>query len=281
MRNMGKREIEELLSAYIDGELSSRRRMEVRRLVENNADAAALLQFLEKQKELLNAMPTEAAPVGLANRVLLATEQDRTELQTPVAPAARPVLRLQKPAAPVEPIAVEPVELISIEPQAPAAAVVPIAIEPPMPAAAIEPIAAEPQITAVPVGPVAAAPPIGAVPVVSTTRRQMPATPVLSTDAPSDTASFEFTAVAREAGERQLLMRRVLTAAAMLFIPVVVLGLVVWGIVGPLNDPGGADKQQPVREPGDRGACCSGVFSAECIALSDDVAADADGELYS
>ena len=39
MRKNEQRKIEELLSAYIDGELSDRRRMEVRRLVENNAYA--------------------------------------------------------------------------------------------------------------------------------------------------------------------------------------------------------------------------------------------------
>jgi hypothetical protein len=144
MREIEKNEIEELLSAYLDETLSERQRTEVKRLVENNAEAAALLRFLEKQKQLLNAMPTASAPAGLAQRVLAAAAQKTVRPQLPVAAAVS-------------------------------------------------------------------------------------------------------TAAARSEGERQLFMRRLLTAAAMLFIPVVLLSLVVWTIVGPLSDRG--DDAMVVKPP--------------------------------
>jgi len=148
MREIEKNEVEELLSAYVDETLSERQRTEVRRLVENNAEAAALLRSLEKQKQLLNAMPTASAPAGLAQRVLAAAAQKTVRPQLPVAAAVS-------------------------------------------------------------------------------------------------------TAAARSKGERQLFMRRALTAAAMLFIPVVLLSLVVWTIVGPLSDRGDDGMVvKPPRTPG-------------------------------
>ncbi len=131
MRENERQKIEELLSAYLDDALTDRRRMEVRRLIENDAEAAALLSWLEKQKQLLNVMPTATAPAGLAGRVLAAAHS-----------------------------------------------------------------------VAVP-----------------------------QTIVPADIS----TAVQEYEGRRQLYVRRVLTAAALVFIPVVALSLVVWTIVGPFS----------------------------------------------
>jgi len=122
--------IEELLSAYLDDMLSNRRRTEVRRLVRNDPEAAAMLARLEKQTRLLNSMPIATAPAGTARSALAAAK-------------------------------------------------------------------AEAQMW----------------PAVS-----MP--------------------VSSREGQRQLYIRRVLTIAAMLFIPAVILGLVVWTIVGPPDGPG-------------------------------------------
>lgn len=268
MRKNEQRKIEELLSAYIDGELSDRRRMEVRRLVENNAYAAALLKSLQKQKELLNAMPTSPAPAGLTKRVLVVARrapEPRISAEpvptVPVEPAAQvveePAAVVQEPAPIVQepaPFVEEPAPVAELTVDEPAA-VVEIPLEEPVPvadtpmeeaaqvaetpveetapvaetsieeaASVVEPVVEEPLPVVQESEPAIAAAASAEAEVRAAVPPQIPIAPAVSS------------AALRYKGEQQLFMRRILTAAAMLFIPVVILGLVVWGIVGPLND---------------------------------------------
>lgn len=75
MSDEQKHDIDELLSCYIDGELSKRQITEIKRLIEHDEDAAKRLVQLRKQKELLNAMPVEAAPEGLLDDVMASLER--------------------------------------------------------------------------------------------------------------------------------------------------------------------------------------------------------------
>ncbi len=63
------KDIDELLSCYIDGELSDRGRTEVKRLLQHDKNIAAKLGELQKQKQLLNCLPIEPAPVGLLQSI--------------------------------------------------------------------------------------------------------------------------------------------------------------------------------------------------------------------
>jgi hypothetical protein len=63
------KDIDELLSCYIDGELSDRGRTEVKRLLQHDKDIAAKLCELQKQKQLLNCLPIEPAPEGLLQSI--------------------------------------------------------------------------------------------------------------------------------------------------------------------------------------------------------------------
>jgi len=63
------KDIEELLSCYIDGELSDRGCTEVKRLIRHDNNIAAKLIELQKQKQLLNNLPVEPAPQGLLQRI--------------------------------------------------------------------------------------------------------------------------------------------------------------------------------------------------------------------
>lgn len=268
MRKNEQRKIEELLSAYIDGELSDRRRMEVRRLVENNAYAAALLKSLEKQKELLNAMPTSPAPAGLTKRVLVVARrapEPRISAEpvptVPVEPAAQvveePAAVVQEPAPIVQepaPFVEEPAPVAELTVDEPAA-VVEIPLEEPVPVADT-PMEEAAQVAETPVEETA---PVAETSIEEATSVVEPVVeeplPVVQESEPAIAAAASAEAEVRAAvppqipiapavssaalrykGEQQLFMRRILTAAAMLFIPVVILGLVVWGIVGPLND---------------------------------------------
>ena len=59
-------EIEELLSLYIDAQLSERTRTEVKRLIQHDEKIAKKLRTMQKTKRLLNELPTEAAPETMA-----------------------------------------------------------------------------------------------------------------------------------------------------------------------------------------------------------------------
>ncbi len=78
MNHIDRPELEELLSAYIDDELSERQRTEVKRLVEHDAEVAEELRYLEKQKQLLAALPAASAPRDILSGVKIAVERKRT-----------------------------------------------------------------------------------------------------------------------------------------------------------------------------------------------------------
>lgn len=59
------KDIDELLSCYIDGELSERELTEVKRLMQHDKSIAGRLGRLQKQKQLLNNLPVASAPEGL------------------------------------------------------------------------------------------------------------------------------------------------------------------------------------------------------------------------
>ncbi len=61
--------IDELLSCYIDGELSDRGRTEIKRLIRHDKNIAAKLGKLQKQKQLLNCLPVAPAPEGLLQKI--------------------------------------------------------------------------------------------------------------------------------------------------------------------------------------------------------------------
>ena len=75
MNHIDRPELEELLSAYIDDELSERQRTQVKRLIEHDYKIAEDLRYLEKQKELLAALPVAPAPVDMLNGVRAAVDR--------------------------------------------------------------------------------------------------------------------------------------------------------------------------------------------------------------
>ena len=75
MSDESKQNIDELLSGYVDGELSKRKYTELKRLMEHDPELAEKFSELEKQKQLLNAMPVETAPEGLFDAVIASQER--------------------------------------------------------------------------------------------------------------------------------------------------------------------------------------------------------------
>jgi len=76
---------QELLTAYVDGELSARQRRIVARLLRRSAEARALLHDLQRDSRELRAMPPLNAPVDLSALVLQRIEA-----------SPRPVLRMPR-----------------------------------------------------------------------------------------------------------------------------------------------------------------------------------------
>jgi hypothetical protein len=60
-----KEKLDELLNAYMDGQLSQRSQTEVKRLLQHDPEIAARLTELEKIRSLLAAVPVAEAPAGL------------------------------------------------------------------------------------------------------------------------------------------------------------------------------------------------------------------------
>lgn len=75
MSDESKQNIDELLSGYVDGELSKRKYNELKRLMEHDPELAEKSAMLKKQKKLLNAMPVETAPEGLFDAVIASQER--------------------------------------------------------------------------------------------------------------------------------------------------------------------------------------------------------------
>ncbi len=63
-------ETDRLLNAYIDGQLSPREETEVKRLIDNDKDAAERLSQLQKCKLLLQSLPEAKAPAGILQNVI-------------------------------------------------------------------------------------------------------------------------------------------------------------------------------------------------------------------
>lgn len=75
MSEKSKAEIDELLSGYIDGELSQRQRTEVKRLLQHDDELSQRLNQLKRQKQLLGALPIVPAPEGLLDDVKATLER--------------------------------------------------------------------------------------------------------------------------------------------------------------------------------------------------------------
>ena len=74
MKNDDKH-IDELLSCYLDGELSKRRHTEVKRLLSHDPEVVARLAALRKQKLLLGSLPSESAPADLLSDIKASLER--------------------------------------------------------------------------------------------------------------------------------------------------------------------------------------------------------------
>ena len=68
-------QIDELLSAFLDDELSQRQHTEIKRLILNDAHIAGKLEQLRMTRKLVSALPREAAPVGLLDDVRASLER--------------------------------------------------------------------------------------------------------------------------------------------------------------------------------------------------------------
>ncbi len=75
MSKKKKKDIDELLSEYVDGQLSDRQYNEVRRLAQHDEEIAEQLAKLKKQKELLTLLPVESAPSTMVDDVRSAMER--------------------------------------------------------------------------------------------------------------------------------------------------------------------------------------------------------------
>ncbi len=93
MNRNAKPEIDELLSAYLDGQLSDRQHTEVKRLLRNDKDVSLRLHRLQQQKQLLSALPVETAPAGMLEAIQASLERtfilDRFSHTTRTAAGAR------------------------------------------------------------------------------------------------------------------------------------------------------------------------------------------------
>jgi len=68
-------EIEELINAHVDGTASLRQQTELKRLMLHDPELNRRVRVTEKQVKLLNALPVEAAPAGMADEVRAALER--------------------------------------------------------------------------------------------------------------------------------------------------------------------------------------------------------------
>jgi anti-sigma-K factor RskA len=66
---MSDKNIEELLNAFVDGEVSDRQATEVKRLMLHDPAVAAKVGQLQRQRQLLAALPVESAPADMAGSV--------------------------------------------------------------------------------------------------------------------------------------------------------------------------------------------------------------------
>lgn len=69
MNDKDRTHIDELLSSYLDDELSERQHTEVKRLISHDQRIAGRLRELEKCRELLGSLPHQEAPAGILEAV--------------------------------------------------------------------------------------------------------------------------------------------------------------------------------------------------------------------
>lgn len=69
MKEQSKTEFSELLTAIVDDEATERQKTEFKRLAKHDPDIGRQLESLRRQKQLINALPVESAPEGLAEDV--------------------------------------------------------------------------------------------------------------------------------------------------------------------------------------------------------------------
>jgi hypothetical protein len=75
MTEFDKTQIDELLSGYIDGELSQRQHTEVKRLIQHDNDIAERFSQLQKQKQLLASLPVNSAPPEMLDNIKASLER--------------------------------------------------------------------------------------------------------------------------------------------------------------------------------------------------------------
>lgn len=69
MTEMSHEKLDELLSCYIDGELSDRQQTEIKRLIDNDEALREKIACLKAQKAILNELPIETVPPGLLGQI--------------------------------------------------------------------------------------------------------------------------------------------------------------------------------------------------------------------
>ena len=72
---MKDQEIEELLSAYVDGELSQRQYNEVQRLIAHEPEISTRIRRIQNTRDLIGSLPSQKAPQGLVDDVSLTLER--------------------------------------------------------------------------------------------------------------------------------------------------------------------------------------------------------------
>jgi hypothetical protein len=116
-------ELDVLLNSYIDGELPIRKRTEVRRLLNNDPQAAQRFQQLQKCKTLFGSLPIAQAPAGMLDKikVSLGSTEKAIEFEPAVHKPARSKIlylyRLTAVAAVIVMGAILSVVIYSIRPQ--------------------------------------------------------------------------------------------------------------------------------------------------------------------
>lgn len=85
--------ITELLTAYVDGELSSRQREQVARLLQESAEARQVLKDLQENQRRLHDLPARKLDAAFAAQVVQAIDSQRPGLKS----AGQPVVRRRVP----------------------------------------------------------------------------------------------------------------------------------------------------------------------------------------
>jgi hypothetical protein len=89
----------QLLTAYVDGELTSRQRRHVARLLHRSAEARQLLQQLQEDARALRGLPRPQLPADISSEVI------RTIIERRLTPGQRRVARVSAPTSWVGPLA--------------------------------------------------------------------------------------------------------------------------------------------------------------------------------